>query len=217
MGHLVILARLYEATLLGVAVFAAFCYRKVDKSTRYIFFWIWLGLLTETFGKLSVALFDTNMPVYGISCLFEFVILCSYFNESIPSLKKKHIGFIIAATGVLLGLLNICFLQPLKGLNSNFLFLECLTIVCLSLYALYRKFSDPDLAIWKETHFCFACLLLFYECSLLWNWGIYDYIVQVHPEKSIILNISLITGNILTYVTCGFLIYRYPKMYQSYV
>lgn len=217
MSFQVILGHIYEATLLGAALFAIFRYRNVDKATRLIFYWIWLGVVTEGIGEITKNRYGTNIHVYGISCLMEFFILCSYFNESVPTLKKKHLGLLIGAAGILLGLLNILFLQPLNRLNSNFLFFEALVIVCLSLYALYRKFADPDLRLLKESHFCLACLLLFYECASLWNWGIYDYVLQVYPEQISILNISLVAGNTLTYTICGLLIYFYPKMYQVYV
>ncbi|HET8574290.1 MAG TPA: hypothetical protein VFL76_10525 [Edaphocola sp.] len=212
-----VIARIYEASLLSVAVFAVFRYRQADKSTRYILFWIWLGLLTEVLGDISIALFKTNMPVYALSCLLEFMILCGYFNQSVRVLKAKNLGLFIGGLGTLLGILNICFLQPLTVLNANFLFFECLVIVCLSLYALYRMLVEPGLKLWQETHFCFACLLIFYECVSLWNWGFYDYIIRSYPEKSAILNICLLTGNILTYAACGLIIYLYPKMRQTHV
>lgn len=212
-----ILTYLYGTTILVVAAYAIRRYKMVDKTTRYIFFWIWLGLLTEALGYISIKLFQTNIPVYGVSSILEFILLCFYFNESVLPLKEKNIGIILAAAGILLGILNALFLQPLPTVNSNFLFLECLVIVCLALYALYRMFVEPDLKLWKETHFCFGCLIVFYECISLWNWGIYDYIGQFYPEKSMVLNVSLIAGNLLVYIFCGILIYLYPKMRQTYV
>jgi len=207
----------YSVTLVGVAAYAILRYKMVDKTTRYIFLWIWLGLLTEAAGYIAIRLFQTNLPVYSISSILEFIILCLYFNKSVPPLKERAIGLLLAVAGLLLGILNTIFLQPLQTVNSNFLFLECLVIVCLALYALYRMFVEPDLKLWKETHFCFSCLIVFYECVSLWNWGIYGYIVQFYPEKSMVLNISLIAGNLLVYLSCGILIYLYPKMRQTYV
>lgn len=211
------ISHIYYWAIFITAVYAIFRYKTVDKSTRYICMLIWLGILTETIAYFSVIKFKTNLPVYSISSILEFAIISFYFSRSIAYLRKRNIGAIAALTGLLAGILNILFFQPLYTLNSNFVFFESIVVVCFSLYAIYKMLALPDLRLWPETHFWLSCILLLYVCASLWGWAGYDYIAVNNAETSILLSICMLAINVITYASYGIILFLYPHMRQTHV
>lgn len=178
---------------------------------------IWLGALSETVAWFSILRFKTNLPVYAVSSIIEFIIICFYFNATLAYFRKWNIGIWAAAIGTLFGILNSALLQPMNTINVNFLFFECLAIVCLSLFSIYQRLMAGDISLTKETHYWIPCILLFYKCSALWNWGTYDYVLSRDPGKTIYLNIGILTINTATYLAFTLLLFFYPKMQRTNV
>lgn len=195
------LSNSYNLVLLLVSVFAIFYFRKMDRASRIICVLIWIASLTEALAWYSAKRFRTNLPVYHIFSYLEFILVCLYFNYSIATFRRRNIGYYIALTGIVLGLANTIFLQPLNTLNSNFIFLECLCIVSMSLYSLYRLLLVNDnLYLQNNTHFWVPCVLIFYWCTTLFSWGMYDFFAGLLQKKIGMLNICLLMVNIITYL-----------------
>lgn len=212
-----VLTKGYETILLIVALFAIARFKHVNNGTRYICVLLWLEALTEAIGKFTAIHYQTNIPVYNISFFTEYIIICLFFNQIIGKLKKNNIGVIIAFWGLMFGVANMLFLQPVRTINSGFNFFECLCVTCLCLYAMYLMMFDPEIHLAKETYFWICITLLFYQCTSLWNWGIYSYIVRHSADKSVLMNTSLLIVNIVTYCSFFFILFFYPKMYRTNV
>lgn len=211
---------IYKITLLAVSIFVAFKVRGVDKASKIICNLIWLGLITETIGLYAAKQYRNNYPVYNISIFVEFVLISLYFNYCVAQLRKRNIGIYIAGGGIILGIINTLFLQPLvTTLNSNLLCLECLVVVCLSLYSIYGllRIDDDNLQLQKEIHFWIPCIMLFYQCSSLWSWGMYDSFGNNDKEKAAILDIFVLSVNIISYLSLGVLFFFYSKMKRIHV
>lgn len=212
---LLVITRIYEVSLLIVAVYAIFRFRETNLSLRYLCAFLWLGAVTEIVGKIFVILFHTNLPVYNVSVFIEFVIICLFFNRTIGTFRRSNIGVFIAGLGLLFGVINMVFFQPITVINSNFAFFECLCVVCFSLYAMYKMMSHPDILLTKETYFWICVTFLIYQCASIWNWGIYSYILRHSPEKTILMNISLLIINIMVYCSYFLILLFYPKMRRT--
>lgn len=195
------LSNSYNLVLLLVSVFAVFNFRKMELASRIICVLIWIASITEVLAWYTAKHFHNNLPVYNIFSYLELTLVCLYFNYSIDTFRKRFIGYYIALAGILLGLLNTIFFQPLTTLNSNFIFVECLCIVSMSLYSFYRLLLvSNNLYLQNNTHFWVPCVLIFYWCTTLFSWGMYDFFAGLLQEKTAILNICLLMVNIITYL-----------------
>lgn len=212
-----VLSNVYNYTLLIAVLYALYCYKKQDKSVRFICILIVQSGIVEVIASFAAWKFRNNLSVYAVSSVIEFALICLYFNESLILFKKNKIGKIVAFVGVLFEMINMRCLQPIHTINSNFLFFECLATVCFCLFSIYRRLIVTDGNILKEVHFWISCILLFYQCSTLWNWGIYNYAVTLAKEKTIWLNISMLLINVLTYLAFTLLLFFAPKMSRTNV
>ncbi len=195
------LSNSYNLVLLLVSVFAVFHFRKMDLASRIICVLIWIASITEVLAWYSAKHFHNNLPVYNIFSYFELAFISLYFNYSIDTFKKRNLGYYIAGIGTVLGILNMIFFQPITTLNSNFIFVECLCIVSMSLYSFYRLLLvSNNLYLQNNTHFWVPCVLIFYWCTTLFSWGMYDFFAGLLQEKTAILNICLLMVNIITYL-----------------
>jgi hypothetical protein len=214
-----LLKYLYWAILAALSVYAMLRYRQTDRAAKLICWFIWLGAVTESAGWYTAVRFRNNFPVYTISCWIEWVLIALYFNLTIDTFKKHNTGVCLAVAGLILGVLNSIFLQPLSRTNSNFLFLECISIVCLSLYAIYRLLclDNDNLNLQRKVHFWFPGIFLFYQITSLWTWGTYDYFVTTAESQTALINICLLSTNIITYGGLATVFMLTPKMETLHV
>ncbi len=214
------LSLLYRITILTVAVCIIFRYKRVDKASKIICWLIWLGLLTESIGYYAAKVYRNNYPVFNIAFFAEFTLMSLYFGYSNEVLRKKRIGIYIALSGIVLGLINTFSFQPLfTTLNSHLLFLECLVVMSLAALSFHHLLvaDDVNMKLQRMPHFWFPCILLFYQCATLSTWGMYDKLGSSDAEKAASLDISILTINIITYLSYGAVFFFYPKMKVHYV
>lgn len=191
----------YNLVLLLVSVFAVFHFRKMDLASKIVCVLIWMASLTEMLAWYSAKHFRNNLPVYNIFSFFELSLVSIYFNYSIDTFRKRNLGYYIAGIGTVLGVLNMIFLQPINTFNSNFMFVQCLCTVTMSLYSFYRLLLvSNNLYLQNNTHFWIPCVFVFYWCTTLFSWGMYDFFTGQLKEKAAILNICLLVVNIITYL-----------------
>jgi len=208
----------YDVILSGVTLYAIWRFRTLTLPGKMMCLLIWNGFLTEWLGAYTARYYGTNLPVYNLSTLTEYFIICLFFNYSLLGFRGKHIGIYIGTAGVLAGIGNTLKFQPLAQINSNFIFLECLTVVCLTLFLTFRMLIALDVVPSREIYFWFASVLLFYHTSTLWIWAIYDYVYhQSGAQGSLVLEYSLMVVGIITYSAYALLLYLYPKLKRSYV
>ncbi len=202
--------------LLLAAAIAIFRFAKVDKATRALCCWIWLGVTTESLAWLWALRQGNNMPVYTISSFAELAIICSYFHFSQPDIGKKKIGYLVVPAVTILGVLNLIYLQPIDQNNSNFVFLECLVFSIMGLYSIYRLLLADDIRLTQQTHFWIVLIFQFYQCGSLWNWGFYNYMLRRHNDVLIVWQAIFITINVIVYAGFALVLFLYPKMRRNY-
>jgi len=208
----------YYCTLLAAVLYAAIRFRKLDKGGKCICAFIWLGFLFESIGWVAASKFQNNHQVYAIGNILELALLSLYFNNAIRKLQENNIGIIIAIVGAILGVINMAFFQPINTLNSNFVFLECVVVVCLCLFLIFKMLiTDEEIELKKEFHFWIACTLLFHQCTSLGNWGLLGYITEFLPEKIVFWDIIIVLVYTITYFSLIILFYYYPKLKKTNV
>lgn len=203
--------------LLLSCVCAIYHFRRVDKATRFLCLWIVTGGVTELLAVHFAVTYKNNLPVYTFYSIIELSLITFYFAFSVEVIRRQRLHLIIIAASTLMWLANMYWLQPVNSINSNFIFIECLITVCLSLYALYRLLLLYNHSLLRKTHFWIPCIVLLYCCGTLWNWGFYDHFLKHYPERTVMLSICILFVNILTYSAYTLILLFYPKMKRAYV
>lgn len=209
--------RIYDMVLLLSCICALYYFRKVDKATKFLCLWILTGGITELLASYFAMKYKNNLPVYALYSIIELFLILFYFAYSVKFIRRHKLHFIIIVASTLMWLVNVRWLQPLNSINSNFIFIECLITVCLSLYAVYRRLLLYNHSLTQKTHFWIPCILLLYCCGTLWNWGFYDYFLKYYPGRTIILSVCILCMNIITYSAFTLILLFYSKMKRSYV
>ncbi len=152
------------------------------------------------------------MAVYGIYSPIELLILGVYFNCSIQAFRAKGIGLIIGVAGVVVGIANSIFLQPLSGSNNYFLFFEGIVTISMVLFAFARIFiEEAEQSLSRSPHFWIGIALVFYWSITFCNWGLYEYLYAKHPKSGWLVGLSLELANLITYIIFIVVYLRYPK------
>ncbi len=220
MSHLartaVILYDVYLILLFLLTILAVIRFKQFDKATRMIALLIYLSLTTELIARYFAR--GNNHPVYNISCFIEWGLVCLYFNYSISNFTKLHLGWYFGITGIVLGLLNL-HLQPIEKVNSNFLFLECMGICCLSFYSVYRLMllDDINIKLQRKVHYWIPFILAFYQCGALWSWVAYSYYEGINKKATGLLHVLLILNCMVIYSAFAVIFYLYPKLKKTHV
>ena len=157
--------------------------------------------------------YHTNLALYAIYSLIEFGLLSLYFNMVIDVFAKKHIGVYIGIAGVILGILDLIFIQHLNSFNSYFLLLEGLLVIGMSLFSFFRLLLKNDsFYLYKYPHFWFISVLLFFWNITFLSWGLYEYITQKLQQSALNINTALAIVGSITYCSFGCIYLLYPKM-----
>lgn len=155
------------------------------------------------------------MLLYGGYSILEFFLLTLYFNYTIDIFKKKRIGFFIGIAGVILGLLNLLFLQSPNTINSYFFLFEALIVIGMSLFAFFRMLLKNDsLNLYKYPHFWLTSILLFFWNVTFFSWGLY-YFTMEFRQVAWTINATLMIAGSVTYFSLGLVFLLYPKMKMS--
>jgi len=163
------------------------------------------------------ARYKNNLSVYSVNSLVEFGIMGLYFNASIDTFKKKHIGYYIAVGGIIMGLINLLFIQGVRTLNSYFLVFEGICIIGMSLFFFFRLLlREDDLKLYKNVHFWFATILSFFWSATFINWSLYDYFTINFKDKVWVADISRLIAGIIAYLGVCAVFILYPKMQKQY-
>jgi hypothetical protein len=191
-------------------------YKGMDTASRVLCFLLGISVITEIVAYYSAKKYHTNLAIYTIYTLVEFSLISMYFNYSIDFFYKHKLGIYIGAIGLLLGVANIIFLQPINQINSYFLFFESITIIamCFTAFARLTMLHD-QLQLLKYHHFWFLIIITFFWCSTFLNSSLYKYIVFTLGKNGwILLTLNLIE-NIVTYCSFAIVFLLYPKMQQQ--
>lgn len=170
----------------------------------------------ETYAIYSAVKYRNNMVVYHVFNPIQFLIISLYFNESIPSFKRKNIGWYIGILGVIASILNILFFQPLNTSNYYFLVFESLIIVFMALYSFIEMFLNENNDLIKNQHFWISFILLSFWSITLTYWAMHE-IIDKHAAYFInYIAYILVSVNILTYLGLGTTLFLTSKQISQF-
>lgn len=206
---------IYLLSMLFACVCSVYRYRAVDTASRILAILICCAFANEGAAFYLTKKYHNNLPLYAFYGLLEYALLCLYFNRVIDIFIKYNLGLYIALVGVILGVLNILFVQHLN-INSYFLLFEGIVVIGMSLFAFFRILLKNDsLNLYRYHHFWFISVLIFFWCITFFSWGLYNYINQKFFRSALNINIALAISSTITYSCFGCIFLLYPKMQKN--
>jgi hypothetical protein len=212
-----ILLNIYYVSFLFSSICAIFRFRELDASSKIFSIYVWVSSLNEIVAIFFAKHFHTNISEYDIYCLIEFGLVSVYFNSSIDVFKEKNIGYYVGAVGIILGMINMIFIQGLYILSSYFLVFEGIFIIAMGLFSFFRQLLKNDqLQLHKFPHFWFTTILVFTWSFTFMFWSLYNYFSFKHDSFSSMIENSIHAVGILFYCSISCVFIFYPKMRKSH-
>jgi len=201
--------------ILGIAsIISIIQIKKMATSFRLLSSLICVSFATELVAYWAAVKYGNNYVVYNIYSYIEFALICLYFNYSIDIFKKHHIGIFIAICGTLWNLANTVFLQPLDKPNFNFMAVETLAIIYMSMNAIYIHFKNGS-RFGNNLHFTIASLFVLNWMISFLHWGMGTHIANLFTEKGVSLQAVILAINIIIYVVFSATFVTYPKFNRT--
>ena len=202
---------IYLISLLFASICSVYRFKKIDIAAKILSILVCSAFINESAAYYLAIKYHNNISLYAIYCLLEFSQLCLYFNNIIDVFRKNNIGIFIGVAGILLGIINILYIQHLHVLNTYFLFFEDLMVIGMSLFAFFRLLIKNDsLYLFQYPHFWFISILAFFWSITFLNWGLYDYINLKLRNTAWQVNFALPVIGIITYSSLGCVYLWYP-------
>lgn len=201
----------YLAVIVIAAVISLVKYRQLDKASKIFSIMLIMTLISEVMAYVIAKYYRNNFPVYHFFAPIQLFLVGLYFNYSIESFRRKRIGIYIGIIGLLFGVFNTLFLQPIKTFNSYFLLFEGLCTIFMCLYAFNKMFVNEDIDILKSHHFWFTFILLTFWSITYVNWGVREFIRYKMLEMIFSVGNVLWVVNVLTYSGIAFVFLFYRK------
>lgn len=206
----------YDFLLLIIAVVALVNFKKYDQALK-----VFCGLIViTTIAELTALYFSHfyhyNAPVYAIFDIVQMALTCIYFNYSIDYFYKYKLGYHFAAFSIVIGILNIIYLEPINTFSSYYMIYECLGCISMSLFSFFRLLLHHEqLRIKYYVHFWIPVCLVFLWSVTFFYWTLHEYFNEIGKQNLQLMAFIITTINIITYSSIGFLFYYYPKMKEK--
>jgi hypothetical protein len=202
---------------LVILCFASFAglvhYKKMDKPTRIMVWYVVITLISESIATYAAFVFKNNLPVYHFYNLIQFLLLSLYFNYSAEKQHFKLSGWIIGLTGIIFSIVNSVYFQhPTKELNTNFVIIESFLIIGMSLFSFYRLLVSDFIYIHLSPKFWFSAILLVFWSFTFFYWLVGVIIYKSMPNMSFWLDAMIWFINIVAYSAIAAVFLFYNKM-----
>ncbi|HXS37524.1 MAG TPA: hypothetical protein VN721_12550 [Flavipsychrobacter sp.] len=194
-------------------IFGASRFKFFDGPTKILLLLICIEIINEIIAFFFAKEYNNNYPVYNIYSLIELFIISLYFNFSIDLFRKWNIGVYIGIIGIIVGLINLHYLQSIKTFNSYFLLFEAFCIIGMALFAFFRLLlKHEQLVLLQYPHFWFITFLLLFWSVTFLLWGCYKILIDKLGSGMWMVNMGLWIVNLIMYAGIGVVFLLYPKM-----
>jgi len=208
-------AQFYIVTFILIATFISGVFRlkSFDRPTKILLLLICIETINEIIAFFFAKEYNNNYPIYNIYSLVELFTVSLYFNFSIDVFRKWNIGVYIGIIGIIVGLLNLYYLQSIKTFNSYFMLFEAFCIIGMALFAFFRLLlKHEQLVLLRYPHFWFITILLLFWSVTFLLWGCFKMLTDTLGRKIWIVDMGLWIVNLVTYTGIAVVFLLYPKM-----
>jgi hypothetical protein len=193
-------------------------YKHLDKASRIFCMFLGLSFAGECTAMACAYVYKNNMPVYAVLNILEMCMLSLYFNYSISSFARWHIGIFISVLSVVLGVVNLVCFQSLNDLNNIYLYYQGIAVIGMSMIAMVQFLINVDYMQFEQTpHFWIpALLILFWVISFL-HWGLYDFLLEKFPASGWLVNNVILFICFIMNTGYTVIFFFYPRKKRNYV
>ncbi len=183
-------------------------YRRSDIAFKILTWLLGITFFVEGGAYFLAYARGSNLPLYNVFLLAQFLFLSLYFNFSIDTFRRRRIGIWIGLTGVTLGIANGLLFQSLRQVHSYFILFAGITIISMSLYSfarsmLMREEENAGPALLRCPHLWIAASLVFFWSTSFLLWGLYEYFAHYSKAALPRIHIAIRLVNIVTYTAIG--------------
>lgn len=160
-------------------------FQSMELSLKFICVLLGFTLITEIVAAYMAVRYRQNMMVYHLYVPVSLALIALYYNYAVKELRKYHVGYWVAAAGILAGILNTRYFRPLQTMNSNITLLTGVCTVMMAMISFYKIYTDESNIRFASTaHFWLSLLFVFYYCSTFFLFGLMQYLLvkQMHDE-----------------------------------
>lgn len=192
--------------------------RSLDLPSKIFLSLMVVGLATEILAAIAAKNLGNNMPVYNISNLVQVILICLYYNYAIAVFRKFRIGWYLGVFSVLVGLLNIAFLQPLDKHNTYYGGFQMILVVLLTMALIQNELQAAiyTYRIRWSVHFWFSFLLTNLAILGVFNFSLYDFLVKKLGNDMDAVNGIMVGISALFNTAFATVFFLYPKMNRKY-
>ncbi len=214
----------YEVTfIIGLVIYlfgictGIYVYKFLDIKAKILLLLLVVTIIVEITATYCAYVYKNNFYVYGLFNPIQLFMICWYYNEAVYSIGKRKVGLAIGSFAFIVAIVNYFFIQSPSIMNSNFLLLESLIVISLSLYAFYDMLvTDEDKNLLAEPHFWVSSLFMFFWTSTFLSWGVYDYLRLNVKGGTAFIHDLLLVVNVITYLGFGTVFLLYKKMQTAH-
>lgn len=203
----------YSCLVLNVVI-GSIRYKDLDSAMRILVLLLFTIAICEfmAFMLYKTQHYSYRPVVYHFSCVFRIMLVTTYFIKLLQPSGGARLIVINIFFWLVIGSLNIIFLQPLHVLNTNMVMLECFSVITMSLYSVYWMVkNDRQEAIFINAHFWIAVLWLVLFSSTFFFWAFIKILYKNHwSYMNIVLCLQGVV-NIIVYSGIAFVLFFYPK------
>lgn len=172
-----IYTNLSQASILIPLFYGINYYKKLSKSfKRFVWFFVF-GCVTEVFSILFAIWFNNNLPLSHLFVVVEFTLFIYLFKSNINFNNKLY--YLLLLIFLVPSFLDAFYFNSIFQFNSIARTLECIILVCTSLYFYYiniKKITTEPLL--KNPMFWFVTSVLFYFSISFFYFMIKDFIIK---------------------------------------
>ena len=204
---------IYQVVLLLAAIAGLVHYKRMDKASRLLVWFICSTFLSEAIAVWFALKYGNSLIVYHIYNPLQLFLIALYFNFEIEYFHRKKIGWYLGIGGIMLSIFNSVFLQsPFKVIDSNFLITESFIIIGLCLYSFYSLLLEDSVEDFFDNRFWFSSLLLIFWSFTFCYWLIGPTIYKTSPKTSEWINVMIWVINVLCYSGFAIVFLSFRKM-----
>jgi hypothetical protein len=205
----------YFLLLLSINLLSIIRWKHFGVAEKAVAILIGVTVISEALSTFASYRWHNNLTVYHIYSPVEFFLISLYFNYSIVAFRKRNIGVLVGASGVIFSLFNTLFIQRITTINSYFLLFEGTAIIIYCLLSFHQILMDEEQLPYRFAHFWITICFLIYWSSTFTGWGIYTVLHWKDSTVSTIFNKVLAAANFTFYLGIGLVFLRYKKLIPS--
>lgn len=186
-------------------------FNKLGLSQKLLVFSLCFTFITEVISRILIELVITNYIVFHIYAVIEFAFMATILSLHLSHSERKliRVGIVLM---VVFAVINLCFFQGVRELNTNVITASSIGLVLLSVLVFFRILSKMVYTkIEKSSFFWINIGVLTYFSSSIVLFVFGDWLTQLDLEYSINVWLIHIFFNIIQYLCFNIALWMDPE------